>query len=79
MTSAEILEELRKLPAPERLSILEAALHLTRKEMQQESQAPKWAEEQHQLALAAKALLPDYTAGGELTEFTSLDSEDFHA
>ncbi|HEY7357952.1 MAG TPA: hypothetical protein VH590_15845 [Ktedonobacterales bacterium] len=78
MTSAEILEELRKLPASERLSILEAALHLTREEMQQGAQTPRWTEEQQHLALAAKALLPDYTAGGELTEFTVLDSEDFY-
>jgi hypothetical protein len=29
------------------------------------------------LATAAEALLPDYKAGGELTAFTALDSEDF--
>ncbi|GFP43509.1 hypothetical protein HKBW3C_02639, partial [Candidatus Hakubella thermalkaliphila] len=26
-----------------------------------------------------EALLPDYTAGGEMTIFTALDSEDFYA
>jgi len=30
-------------------------------------------ERQRQLAAAAEALLPDYTAGGELTIFTTLD------
>ncbi|HEY7350485.1 MAG TPA: tRNA (N6-threonylcarbamoyladenosine(37)-N6)-methyltransferase TrmO [Ktedonobacterales bacterium] len=35
MTPAEILEELKRLPATERLSIIEEALHLTREEMQQ--------------------------------------------
>ena len=30
------------------------------------------------LAKAAEALLPDYSRGGELTDFTSLDVEDFH-
>jgi hypothetical protein len=79
MTPAEILEELRKLPPSERLGIIEAALHLTRQEMQQIEQSPHWAEEQRQLALAAQTLLPDYAAGGELTEFTVLDSEDFYA
>ena len=78
MTPTEILEELRKLSAPERLSILEEALHLTREEMQQGGQASRWTEEQQQLAQAARALLPDYTAGGELTEFTVLDGEDFY-
>jgi hypothetical protein len=78
MTPAEILEELRRLPASERLSVLEAALHLTREEMRQENKAALWTEDQQQLALAAQALLPDYTAGGELTAFTALDGEDFH-
>ncbi len=32
-----------------------------------------------QLAAASKSLLPDYQAGGELTIFTALDSEDFYA
>ena len=31
-----------------------------------------------QLTLAAETLLPDYSKGGELTEFTALDHEDFH-
>ncbi len=38
--------------------------------------------EQHQksqLADAAKALLADYETDAELTAFTSLDGEDFHA
>jgi len=29
--------------------------------------------------MAAKALLPDYKKDEELTSFTALDSEDFHA
>jgi hypothetical protein len=35
-------------------------------------------ERRRQLAAAAEALLPDYAAGGELTIFTALDSEDFY-
>ena len=31
------------------------------------------------LALAAKALLADYQGDAELTAFTALDAEDFHA
>ena len=31
------------------------------------------------LAQAAEALLPDYTADAELTSFTALDTEPFHA
>jgi hypothetical protein len=33
-------------------------------------------ERRRQLVAAAEALLPDYTAGGELTIFTALDSEE---
>jgi hypothetical protein len=33
-------------------------------------------EKKRPLAAAAEALLPDYAAGGELTIFTALDSED---
>ena len=32
-----------------------------------------------ELAAAAKALLPDYQGDPELTAFTALDAEDFHA
>jgi predicted CopG family antitoxin len=32
-----------------------------------------------ELAVAAKALLPDYQSDSELTLFTALDAEDFHA
>jgi metal-responsive CopG/Arc/MetJ family transcriptional regulator len=38
--------------------------------------------EEHQkmeLAAAAKALLPDYQDDSELTAFSALDAEDFHA
>lgn len=75
MTLAEILEELPKLTPAERQSIIEAASQLNRKELTQQA----WSEEQQQMAQAAQALLPDYEAGGELTIFTTLDSEDFHA
>ncbi|GFP24087.1 hypothetical protein HKBW3S09_01553, partial [Candidatus Hakubella thermalkaliphila] len=38
-----------------------------------------WTERKRQLATAAEALLPDYTAGGEMTIFTALDNEGFYA
>lgn len=71
MTLTEILKELPKLTPAERLSIIEAASQLNRQEA--------WSAEQQQMAQAAQALLPDYEAGGELTIFTTLDSENFHA
>ncbi len=78
MTYAEILEALKKLTLAERLALMEAVLHLTREELHQRGQPPVGQERTEQLAAAAKALLPDYTADPELTSFTALDSEDFY-
>jgi hypothetical protein len=74
----EIVEELKKLTTTERLTIIEAALHLIREDLQQVEQPLARTERRQQLAAAAEALVPDYAAGGELTIFTALDSEDFH-
>jgi hypothetical protein len=76
MTQTEILEALRKLTAMERLTILAAALQQIREDIQQIEQPLDQIETKCQLAAAAEALLPDYAAGGELTIFTALDSED---
>ena len=78
MTQMEIVEELKKLTTTERLTIIEAALHLIREDLQQVEQPLARTERRQQLAAAAEALLPDYAAGGELIIFTVLDSEDFH-
>ena len=83
MTQIKILEELKKLTPTERLTIIETALHLIREDIQSrhksEEQPLTRTERRRQLAAAAEALLPDYSAEGELTVFTALDSEDFHA
>jgi hypothetical protein len=77
-TGDDILEELKKFTTTERLTIAEAALHLIREDLQP-VQSAAWSERRQQLTAAAEALLPDYAAGGELTTFTALDSEDFYA
>ena len=85
MTQTGVLEGLKILTTTERLTVIEAALHLIRKDLQQVDLPPARTEKRRiddirrQLAAAAKALLPDYQAGGELTIFTALDSEDFYA
>lgn len=79
MTQREILEELRKFPTPERITIIEAALHLIHEDLEQIEQPLTKTERKQKLAAAAEALLPAYSAGGELTAFTALDHEDFHA
>ena len=79
MTQVEILEELKRFTIPERITIIEATLRLIREDLQQVERSLAQTERRRQLAAAAEALLPDYAAGGELTIFTALDSEDFYA
>jgi hypothetical protein len=79
MTQVEILEELKRFTISERLTVVETALRLIREDLQQMEQPLARTERKRQLAAAAEALLPDYTADGELTIFTALDSEDFYA
>jgi len=80
MTHSEILEELKRLPAAERLKIIEAALQLLHEDLRQVEQSDiYYAQRKQRLAKAAEALRPDYLAGGELTAFTALDGEDFDA
>lgn len=79
MTRTKILEELKKLSAKERLEVIEAALHLVQEDLQFIERPATPSERKQQLAAAAVALLPDYTEDDELTSFTALDSQDFHA
>ena len=85
MTQAAVLEDLKILSTTERLTVIEAALHLIRQDLEQMDLLPVRTEKKRiddvrqQLAEAAKALLADYQAGGELSMFTVLDSEDFYA
>jgi len=74
MTDREILEQLKKLPTPERLKIIESTVHQLREEL--EGAVEQGAD---RLAQAAQALLADYVSDAELTAFTGLDSEPFHA
>jgi hypothetical protein len=79
MTQLEIVAELEKLTTAERLAVAEAALHLVREDIQRAKQSPAWKERKTQLAAAAEALLADYETDDELTAFTALDGEEFHA
>jgi hypothetical protein len=78
MTAPQILDQIKHLAATERLEIAEALLHQLRSEMKDgpESVSPKT---HSRLARAARELLPDYSQQGELTAFTVLYNEPFHA
>ncbi len=79
MTNTEILEQLRKLTAAQRLTVIEAALRLTRADLEEAEQPATQTGAGVRLAAAAQALLKDYEAGRELTAFTALDGDALHA
>jgi hypothetical protein len=79
MTEREILEKIKKLPAAERLMVVEETLRSIREELDQIERPMADTDLRRKLTAAARALLPDYEAGGDLTAFTTLDGEDFHA
>lgn len=79
MAQTAILEELKNLSARERLEIIEAAIHQLQEDFQKIEQPLTQLERKQKLAAAAEALLPDYEKDDELTSFTVLDGEAFHA
>ena len=79
MTRTEILEELRKLSAKERLEVIDAVVLQLQEELRLIERPLTRSERERQLAAAAAALLPDYTEDDELTIFSALDSQDVHA
>ena len=79
MTHAEILEEIKKLSLKERLDVIDAAIHLLRDELAWREHPLTPQDRTRLLSQAADVLLQDYEADSELTSFTALDGEDFHA
>jgi hypothetical protein len=75
---SQILEHLKFLPVTERLKIVESLAHQLREDLLLSTgkDAPEAGEK---LTQAAKALRDDYLQDKELTAFTVLDSEPFHA
>jgi hypothetical protein len=78
MNDIDLLNELKKLAPPQRLAVIEAALQQLRADLEG-TEPESLALRQREMAAAAQALQVDYAPGGELTAFTVLDAEDFHA
>ena len=76
MLRAEIFREIQGLPVAEQFEILEALARLLR---QQFPTSPAASAARGPLAAAAAALRADYQTDPDLTAFTALDAEDFHA
>jgi hypothetical protein len=79
MKRTDLLEELQKLTPSERLAVIEAALQQLRADLEGTSAPTSLAVRKQEMAAAAQALQGDYAPGAELTAFTALDAEDFHA
>lgn len=79
MKRLDLLKELQKLTPSERLAVIEAAVQQLRADLEGTPAPKSLAVRSQEMAAAAQALQADYAAGGELTAFTALDAEDFHA
>lgn len=78
MTQAQILEEFSRLPTPQQSEVLQAALRIFSQKVIVMPR-PEVVSERNRLAQAAQKLLPNYLNDEELTAFTALDGEPFHA
>ena len=76
MSTAQLLEELKQLSNTERLEVIEAATRLVREDLGPTAGNAS-AERDRRMREAAARLKDLYEPGGELTEWTALDSEDF--
>lgn len=67
MQTAELIEEIKRLPLTKRFFVVEETLKSIKKE-----------ELKHQIELAVDELYGDYANDKELTAFTSLDLDNFY-
>jgi hypothetical protein len=75
MSALEVLELLKHLTNPERLAVIETATRLIREEVADPVRVAR--EQDRRLHAAAEAVKDLYEQGGDLTEWTALDGEDF--
>ncbi len=76
MTQTELLDQITRLSPKERLDLVEAAIRLIRNDLR--SLEPRY-DAKLRLTNAAGVLLQDYETDKDLTGFTALDGEAFHA
>jgi hypothetical protein len=76
MTCTEILGEIQRLPIQQQFELQQTLFRLLQ---DQESALAVPRSNPAGVSAAAHALLDDYKTDPELTAFTALDSDDFHA
>ena len=67
MKTNELIKEIKRLPLSKRIYVIEQAIHSIGEQ-----------EEKKQMKRAVDLLLDDYRSDKNLTEFTTLDFEDFY-
>ncbi len=67
MQTFDLIQEIQRLPLSKKFLVIEETLKSIKKE-----------ELNNQMTIAAEALYEDYVKNEELTEFTSLDFEQFY-
>lgn len=76
MSTVELVEQLKHLNNAERLEVIEAATRLVRENLSP-GMASAPSEQEQRLRDAAARVKELYEPGGELTEWTALDAEEF--
>jgi len=76
MSTAQVLEQLRYLSNAERLEVVEAATRLVRQNLASRTSDPE-TEGDRRMRSAAVSVSDMYEPGGNLTEWTALDAEEF--
>jgi hypothetical protein len=76
MSTTEVLEQLKRMTNAERLEVIEAATRLLREALGEQTMNPR-EDQERRLRASALALKELYKPGGEMTEWTSLDGEEF--
>jgi hypothetical protein len=74
MSTAELIDQLKHLSTVDRLAVIEAATRLIREELVSHKDAAR-QEQDRRMREAAMALRDLYEPGGELTEWTELDTK----
>jgi hypothetical protein len=76
MSTTQLVDELKRLTNAERLEVIEAATRLVREDLGPAAASAR-DQQNRRIREAATRLKDLYEPGGELTEWTALDSEDF--
>lgn len=79
MPQTQILNEFERLPLVEQLEVIQSLVRISARRAEEREQRACETEEHKHLTEAANLLLADYQEDKELTCFTALDGEAFHA